>query len=103
MEIGAVIVVCFLGLVPLTRASMNPGLSNNPSLVLTVVAWTSYHYHSSSIFTAAYSFGAAALSDNWRDQWIFWLAPALGSGLAAFVYKTFFTSVMIELNPVLGV
>ena len=52
--------------------------------------------------STALSFGAAALSGYWSSNWIFWLSPALGASAAAFIYKVFFTTLQVELNPALG-
>ena len=38
----------------------------------------------------ARSFGAAAVAGEWADQWVFWVGPLVGAGLAALVYEAFF-------------
>ena len=53
----AVFVDHFVG-VPLTGASMNP----------------------------ARSFGPALVSDFWDDQWVYWIGPLIGAGVAAGIY-----------------
>jgi aquaporin TIP len=55
----AVLIDHFIG-VPLTGASMNP----------------------------ARSFGPALVSDTWDDQWVYWVGPLIGAGVAALVYYT---------------
>jgi len=37
----------------------------------------------------ARSFGPALVSRNWTDQWVFWVGPLIGSGLAGFIYENF--------------
>jgi len=53
----AVLIDHFVG-VPLTGASMNP----------------------------ARSFGPALVANEWADQWVYWIGPLLGGGLAGLVY-----------------
>jgi MIP family channel proteins len=53
----AVFIDHFVG-VPLTGASMNP----------------------------ARSFGPAVISDFWDDQWVYWIGPLIGAGIAAVLY-----------------
>ncbi|XP_008795635.1 probable aquaporin TIP1-1 [Phoenix dactylifera] len=38
----------------------------------------------------AVSFGPALVSWSWNDQWVYWLGPLIGGGLAGLVYETFF-------------
>jgi hypothetical protein len=33
---------------------------------------------------------------------VYFLGPLLGASLASFIYKTLFTTVIIELSPILG-
>lgn len=45
----------------------------------------------------------AALSGVWPSGlWVYFVGPLLGAALASFIYKTLFTTVIIELNPILG-
>jgi aquaporin TIP len=57
--IGLVILADHFVGVPLTGASMNP----------------------------ARSFGPALVGNFWDDQWVYWLGPLIGAGLAALVYE----------------
>jgi aquaporin Z len=45
------------------------------------------------------AFGPALVSGTWDDQWIYWLAPAIGAGLAAAVYEFVLISWMGEAPP----
>jgi len=60
--IGLVILADHFVGVPLTGASMNP----------------------------ARSFGPALVANFWDDQWVYWLGPLIGAGLAALVYEYVF-------------
>ena len=62
--IGLTVTVCALMGGTLTGASMNP----------------------------ARSFGPALLTGEWTLQWIYWVAPLIGGGLAAIVYSKLFLS-----------
>jgi len=42
---------------------------------------------SGSCMNPARSFGPALVSSTWADQWIFWIGPMLGAGLAALVFQ----------------
>ena len=64
LAIGLTVFAIHLIAVPLTGASVNP----------------------------ARTFGPAWASGNWDHHWIYWVAPLLGAGLAALVYKSLFAS-----------
>jgi MIP family channel proteins len=38
----------------------------------------------------ARAFGPALLSHYWQDQWVYWVGPLLGGGVAAILYDRFF-------------
>jgi len=38
----------------------------------------------------ARAFGPALLSGYWQDQWVYWVGPMLGGGVAAILYDRFF-------------
>ncbi len=40
----------------------------------------------------ARSFGPAAVANFWDDQWVYWLGPLIGAGIAALVYEFVFMS-----------
>ncbi|KAK9917142.1 hypothetical protein WJX75_001261 [Coccomyxa subellipsoidea] len=60
--IGMVVFLCHLVAIPLDGCSINP----------------------------ARSFGAAAVSGSWDNQWVFWVGPLSGAVLAAAVYELVF-------------
>jgi len=62
--IGMTVTVCTLMGGTITGASMNP----------------------------ARSFGPALVTGEWTLQWVYWIAPLIGGGLAAFVYTKLFLS-----------
>lgn len=64
LAIGFTVFAIHLIAVPLTGASVNP----------------------------ARTFGPAWASGNWDHHWLYWVAPLLGAGLAALVYKNVFES-----------
>ena len=59
MVLGAVVALGHLFAMPLTGASMNP----------------------------ARSFGPALVAGAWTAQWVYWIGPLLGAGLAALAWK----------------
>lgn len=60
--IGMVVFLCHLVAIPLDGCSINP----------------------------ARSFGAAAVSGSWDNQWVFWVGPLSGAVLAAAIYELIF-------------
>jgi MIP family channel proteins len=38
----------------------------------------------------ARAFGPALVSHYWQDQWVYWVGPLLGGGVAAILYERFF-------------
>lgn len=62
--IGMAVLVDHLIGVPMSGASMNP----------------------------ARSFGPALVANFWDDQWVYWLGPLIGAGIAALVYEFVFMS-----------
>ena len=38
----------------------------------------------------ARAFGPAIVSGYWQDQWVYWVGPMLGGGVAALLYDRFF-------------
>ncbi|MFQ6019421.1 MAG: MIP family channel protein [Dehalococcoidia bacterium] len=62
IAIGLAVLADHMVGVPLTGASMNP----------------------------ARSFGPAAIANFWDDQWVYWVGPLLGGGLAALTYTFLF-------------
>jgi MIP family channel proteins len=62
LAIGLTITVCVLMGGALTGAAMNP----------------------------ARAFGPALASHYWQDQWVYWVGPLLGGGVAAILYERFF-------------
>lgn len=62
LSIGLAVFLCHLALIPLDGTSINP----------------------------ARSFGTAAISNFWTDQWIFWVAPFVGAIIACVSYELFF-------------
>jgi aquaporin TIP len=72
IAIGLAVLIDHLAGVPLTGASMNP----------------------------ARSFGPALVSDAWDDQWVYWIGPLIGAGVAALVYYfAYLTSADEALPP----
>ncbi len=61
--IGLTVAACILAAGPLTGASMNP----------------------------ARTFGPAVCGDHWDMHWVYWAGPVLGAGVAALLYKLFWT------------
>lgn len=47
----------------------------------------------------ARSFGAAAVSSNWSDQWVFWIGPLSGAVLAAAAYELIFRTKAEKVTP----
>ncbi|RRT36898.1 hypothetical protein B296_00045742 [Ensete ventricosum] len=47
----------------------------------------------------AVSFGPALVSWSWTHQWIYWLGPLIGGGLAGIIYEFFFISHSHEQLP----
>ncbi|WOL06184.1 hypothetical protein Cni_G14916 [Canna indica] len=45
----------------------------------------------------AVSFGPALVSWAWNDQWVYWLGPLIGGGVAGFIYELFFITETHEL------
>ena len=41
-------------------------------------------------FNPARAFGPALVSGYWQDQWVWWVGPLLGGGVAALLYERFF-------------
>jgi len=41
-------------------------------------------------FNPARAFGPALISGYWQDQWVWWVGPLLGGGVAALLYERFF-------------
>lgn len=64
IAIGLAVLVDHLIGIPLTGASMNP----------------------------ARSFGPAAITNMWDDQWVYWAGPLIGGGIAGVLYSFLFMS-----------
>lgn len=47
----------------------------------------------------AVSFGPAVVSWTWANQWVYWVGPLIGGGLAGLVYETMFISQTHEPLP----
>ncbi|KAJ3076365.1 hypothetical protein HDU98_003947 [Podochytrium sp. JEL0797] len=71
MMIGVYVFICHINAIPYTNTSVNP----------------------------ARSFGASVVSGVWRDQWIFWVAPLMGGGIAGLIHRAFKYADYESLNP----
>jgi len=47
----------------------------------------------------ARAFGPALVSGTWDDQWLYWIAPAIGAAMAAALYEFVLISWMGEAHP----
>lgn len=47
----------------------------------------------------AVSFGPSLVSWSWDNQWVYWVGPLIGGGLAGLVYELFFISHSHEQIP----
>ncbi|WOK92284.1 tonoplast intrinsic protein [Canna indica] len=45
----------------------------------------------------AVSFGPALVSWVWDDQWVYWLGPLIGGGVAGLLYEYIFITEIHEL------
>jgi aquaporin TIP len=47
----------------------------------------------------AVSFGPALVSWSWENQWVYWVGPLIGGGLAGIIYDVLFISHTHEQLP----
>ncbi len=45
---------------------------------------------SGAAFNPARAFGAALVTGNWADQWVWWVGPMIGGAIAALLYRGLF-------------
>jgi MIP family channel proteins len=70
-------------------------LGYNPGFTALYVGFSVWALHISGItidgtsINPARSFGAAAVSGEWADQWVFWFGPILGGLAASLVFNLF--------------